>query len=195
MSKNEVRGEAQDVSALTRLRAVLDDLERVGWAEKCLGLEIWNFTSDREGVQRVRRARLEARSRFAQAVEAHPELTIDRDLGPESITALEAVDPEAAAAWDRAEFKNGNWNQAVFVTGPETVRLYVNGCYAYTFKEGSSLLVGYDGPRRRWEVRDWFLWPLEDVVDIASGVLEEYPELAEAWERVSAGTTEEERDV
>ena len=83
----------------------------------------------------------------------------------------------------------------MFVFGEKTVRLYVDGSYVYTLKAGSSVLVNYWSNRRRWEPKDWFLWPLEDVVDIAPRVLEEYPELAEAWRRISAGTTADERSA
>ena len=179
------------MSPVARLRAVLDDVERAAWAEKCLGVEVFEFASDRETVQRERRRRLEARGRFARAVDAHPGLGVDRDLGPESIADLEAADPEAAEAW-HGRFRD--WNQVVFVCGEKTVRLYVNGSYAYTFKQGSSLLVNAGGRGRRWEPRDWYLWPLEDVVDIAPRVLEEHSGLAEAWRGIAARDTEEEEE-
>lgn len=189
------------MSAVAQLRAVLDDLERVGG--EWLGIEALVFPECREtrqwdlvfplgcraAGQRARRRRLEGLGRFARAVEVHPELGIDLDLGPERITALEAVDPEAAAAVRfRGPFTGGK--QVVFVCGEKTVRLYVNGSYAYSLKLGSSLLIDFDCRNRRWEIEDWRLWPLEDVVDIAPRVLEEQPELAQAWRRITSGTTD-----
>ena len=179
-------------SAVSQLRAVLDDLEGIGSSEEWLVIEVTAFPTDRpEPRQRERRRRLEARARFARAVDAHPELGIERDLGPESITALEAVDPEAAAAF-RWRVSSAEWKQVVFAAGEKTVRLYVDGRYAYTLKQGSSLLVDYAGGARRWEIVDWRWWRLADVIDIASWVLEEHPELAEAWRRVTAGLPETE---
>ena len=178
------------LSAVTQLRAVLDDLEGIGSSEEWLVIEVTAFPTDRpESRQREQRRRLDARARFARAVGAHPELGIERDLGPESITALEAVDPEAAAAF-RWRVSSAEWKQVVFASGEKTVRLYVDGRYAYTLKQGSSLLVDYAGGARRWEIVDWRWWRLADVIDIASWVLEEHPELAEAWRRVTAGTPE-----
>ena len=180
------------MSAVTRLRAVLDDLERIGWSEECSGIEVLAVLSDgRESSQRARRRRLDARAWFALAVDAHPELGIEWDLTPESITALEAVDPEAAAAF-RWEVGFEEWRQVVFVTGEKTVRLYVDGRYAYTVKVGSSLLLDRGVGARRWEIVEWRGWALADVTDIAPSVLEEHPELAEAWRRVTAGSTETE---
>lgn len=188
------------MSAVMQLRAVLDDLERVGG--EWLGIEVlvfpeylqprhWDLVFPfgcRETVQRERRRRLEAWGRIVRAVDAHPELGIDRDLGPERITALEAVEPEVAAAVRfRGPLTDGK--QVVFACGEGTVRLYVNGSYAYSLKQGSSLLIDHDVLGRRWEIEDWRLWPLEDVVDIAPRVLEDQPELAEAWRRTLAGTT------
>ena len=181
------------MSAVTRLRAVLDDLERIGWSEECLRIEVMEVLPDiREASQRERRRRLDACAGFARAVDAHPELGIEWNLTPESITALEAVDPEAAAAcgwWVRSEESR----QVVIVTGEKTVRLYVDGRYAYTVKAGSSLLLGYRAGGRRWEIVDWRWWCLGDVTDIASWVLEEHPELAEEWRQVMAGSTETEK--
>ena len=184
------------MSAVTRLWAVLDDLERIGWSEECAVIEVLAIPSDhRERIQRERRRRLEACAWFALAVDEHPELGIEWDLTPESITALEAVDPEAAAAF-RWWVGSEEWKQVVFVTGEKTVRLYVDGRYAYTVRVGSSLLLNRGVGARRWEIVDWRRWDLADVTDIASWVLEEHPELAEAWRRVTAGSTEtEERHV
>ena len=180
------------MSAVTRLRAVLDDLERIGSSDEWLAIEVVAIGACSEAWLR---ACLGARGLFAAAVQQHPELEVDLDLGPASITALAAVDPEAAAAFaksgSRREFAAGG-KQVVFVFGEKTVRLYENGSYAYTVKAGSSLLVDYWSARRRWEPEDWGRWPLEDVVDIGPRVLEGYPKLREVWRGVTAGATETE---
>jgi hypothetical protein len=182
-----------EMSAVTQLRAVLDDLERAASPEESLRLVVLDLPSGREAVQRNRRRRLEARGRFARSLAVHSELGVDKDLGPENITALEAVDPEAAEAFETLGSSTG-WNQVAFVHGKKTVRLYVNGSYAYTLKQGSSLLVDYGGRARRWELEDWVLWPLEDVIDIAPRVLEEYPALAQAWRGITTGDHREEEE-
>lgn len=179
------------MSAVSRLRAVLEDLERIGSSDEWLAIEVMGF-GDSEAR---RRACLGAWGLFAVAIQKHPELEVDIDLGPVSISGLAAVDPEAATAFvesgSRREFAPAG-KQVVFVFGEKTVRLYENGSYAYTMKAGSSLLADYWTTRRRWEPEDWGRWPLEDVVDIGPRVLEGYSKLGEAWRRVAAGTTETE---
>ena len=177
------------LSAVSQLRAVLDDLVRIGLSDEWLAIEVVGFGNS----EARRRACLRARGLFAVAVQKHPELEVDIDLGPASITALAAVDPEAATVFvesgSRREFATAG-KQVVFVFGEKRVRLYENGSYAYTMKAGSSLLVDYWTRGRRWEPKDWCRWPLEDVVDIAPRVLEEQPELALVWRETAAGTTE-----
>ena len=171
---------------LAQLRAVLCDIERRVPSDDWVDVSITSVTVPTfENQQRARRRTLEGLGRLAEVVRLDSDFELDRDCRPVDMSALVRVDRAAAAAFS-VPHPSIEADQAVLVSTVTKMFVYLNGRYAYTGVQPSSLFPGFAGSGVLWQLEYWRSWPLADVLDISDHVLEDEPGLAVLWSEKNA---------
>ena len=171
---------------LAQLRAVLCDIEQRVPSDDWVDVLVSSvMVPTFENEQRARRRRLEGLGRLAEVVRSDPDFELARDCRPAEMSALVRADREAAVAFS-VNHPSIEADQAVLVSTLTKVFVYMNGRYAYTGVQPSSLFVGSSGTGVFWQLEFWQSWPLDDVLDVSDWLLDAEPGLAALWREKNA---------